>query len=265
MRKYGNCLYIWLDTIVLLYSLLILGIDTVRRTINEIPVRDVARIVNLLKNKFSSLVARFCHISRLKIVYIEDLTAIIKTQLVDHYGRDSPEVMVCLQEIHLIQSTDEYYDFLRNKGYLGYLNYGLLRPIAEILNEKSLIIAINGYQSSYKKLLKEPSIKEMMHVFIHDPSLCPSSAIGLPEIVFDLDNPWPEKSVITWDEYYYTKFPWAKSTLMQQMEKKCIRLRYAVLPCVYDDILDNIHNEQLVKELKRNNITLSLRTKMVSV
>ena len=238
-----------------------LGIDTLRKAIDEITIRNVARTVKSLKYEFTSLVTKFRRISHQKNVYIEDLIAIIRMQLVDHRSRNSPEVIMYLQQIDSLydQSIDKYYDFLIDKGFLSYLNYSLLFCIAEVLGDKSLKKATNGYQSHYKRLLKEPTIKEMMHVFTHDRSLCPNSIIGLPEIIFDLDNSLAENSFATWNEYYHTRFLWASSTSLQQIESKCIRLQYAILPCVYDDILDDIHNEQVVKELKKKNITLSVR------
>ena len=101
-----------------------------------------------------------------------------------------------------------------------------------------------------------------MQVFIHNPSLCPTSIIGLPEIVFDLDNPWPERSIPTWDEYLRTRFPWASSTSLQAVESKCVRLRYAVLPCVYDDVVKDVHDECVIAELKEINITIARFTEV---
>ena len=210
-----------------------------------------------LKNQFTHLVLSFRRSVRSKSIDIEDLKSIIKTQLVAH-RHTSSNILTCqFGELNSLQSTDNYFDYLERNGLLGYLNYGLLKNIAEVIDDNALLRCVQQYSSSYRRLLKCPSIKELMQVFIHDPNLRPTSIIGLPEIVFDLDNPWPERSAPTWDEYLHTRFPWASSTSLQAVESKCVRLRYAVLPCVYDDLVKDVHDECVIAELKEINITIA--------
>ena len=205
-----------------------------------------------LKRKFVSLVLHFRRFARKGNIDVEDLTSIIKTLVATDITSSD-----IFRKINALQSSEEYFDFLEENGFLGYLNYDLLVQISEIIDDDTLIKLIEEYQFSYKRLLKEPSIQELMQVFIYDPSLHPTAIIGLPEIVFDLDNPWPERSIPTWDEYYHTRFPWASSTSLQAVESKCVRLRYAVLPCVYDDVVKDVHDECVVAELKEINITIA--------
>ena len=191
---------------VIICESLIIAIATVKDTVDRIPI--VAGSVKALKNQFTSLTRTFRRSARNSNIDINDLTSVIKTQLVAH-GHTSPDVHEkYIKKINSLQSTDEYFDYLEESGYLGYLNYDLLEQISEIIDDDALVRSLKRYQSSYKRLLKNPSIQELMQVFIHDPSLRPTSIIGLPEIVFDLDNPWPERSIPTWDEYLHTQFPW---------------------------------------------------------
>ena len=218
---------------------------------------SVARNVKALKTEFSDLVVKFRRSARKENIYVKDLTSIIQTQLVDHQRYTSPMVSQHCKRINSIQTTDEYFDYLTAHGFLGYLNYALLMQIAKLLEDKSVLKIVQQYQNSYKGLLSEPSIQEIVHVFIHDPTFRPTSIIGLPEIIFDLDNPWPEKSIPTWDEYYHTRFPWASSTSLQAVESKCVRLRYAVLPCVYDAVVKDVHDDCVIAELREININIA--------
>ena len=235
-------------------------IATVRDTVDRIPI--VAGSVKALKNQFTSLIRKFRRSARNSNIDINDLTSVIKTQLVAHGHTSSGIHEKHIKKINSLQSTDEYFDYLEGSGFLGYLNYDLLGQISEVIDDNALVRSLKRYQSSYKRLLKNPSIQELMQVFIHDPSLHPTSIIGLPEIVFDLDNPWPERSMITWDEYLHTRFPWAHCALLIDEEKMCIRLRYAVLPCVYDDVVKDVHDECVIAELKEINITIAYFTEV---
>ena len=245
---------------VIICESLIIAIATVRDTVDRIPI--VAGSVKALKNQFTSLIRKFRRSARNSKIDINDLTSVIKTQLASH-GHTSPGIHEKhIKKINSLRSTDEYFDYLEGSGFLGYLNYDLLGEISEIIDDNVLVRSLKRYQSSYKRLLKNPSIQELMQVFIRDPSLHPTSIIGLPEIVFDLDNPWPERSAPTWDEYLHTRFPWASSTPLQAVKSKCVRLRYAVLPCVYDDVVKDVHDECVVAELKEINITIARFTEV---
>ena len=177
----------------------------------------------------------------------------MKTQLANNCGYISSDIS---RQINALQSSDEYFDFLQENGYLTYMFYGLLSLIADVLKDQELFDSTEEYNSSYKRFLKVPSIQELMQVFIHDPSLCPTAIIGLPVIVYELKCSWNERSMLTWHEYYHRRFLWASYTSLVEEEKKCIRLKYAVLPCVYDDVVKDVHDECVIAELKEINITV---------
>ena len=97
-----------------------------------------------------------------------------------------------------------------------------------------------------------------MEVFKSNPSLSPTTTIGLLEVSLRLDSPWTEGSVYTWEEYFNNRFqiPWADSVAVKEYSTNCILITYAILPSVLADVMRDLTNPAIITELNDNGVTI---------
>ena len=162
-----------------------------------------------------------------------------------------------LKTLDEIDSVKKIFPFLIKNDFVGYLNYGLLKEISELVENTEVKEKFDRYESEYKHLLNASTFNILMQVFHDYPDLSPTTAVGLPEIMFRLESPWPEGSILTWQEYLKARFPnWADSLAPKEYSNECIIVTYAILPSALPAALKDLRDPAVLKELEDIGVTV---------
>ena len=234
-------------------SSLTLVVDILYHKIEHVP--ELASIAIKLKREFRLLLVtvqdsvKECHLSK--------VISLIRLAIVENLRNVSKSIQVYKEKLSAIQAVDEIFAFLIDNHFVGYLNYGLLKEISELVNVAEVKEQFDHYESEYKHLLSASTFNILMQAFLNYPDLSPTTAVGLPEIMFRLDNPWPEKSMSTWEEHINARFPnWAGSLAPKELSSECIIITYVVLPSILPAVLKDLRDPTVLKELEDIGVTV---------
>ena len=216
---------------------------------------ELATVAFKLKREFRLLLVtvqdsvKECHLSK--------VITLIRSAIVENLRNISKSIQLYKEKLSSIQTVDEVFAFLIDNHFVGYLNYGLLKEISELVKDAQVKEKFDHYESEYKHLLNASTFNILMQVFHNYPDLSPTTAIGLPEIVFRLESPWPEGSIFTWQGYIDDRFPnWAGSIALKGFSTECIIVTYVVLPSVLPAVLKDLRDPVVLKELEDIGMTV---------
>ena len=246
-------MYTYINTITIISILclynyrLILVVDILCEKIEQVP--DLAAIASNLKKEFRSLLmnvqdsVKECHLSK--------VISLIRLHVVECLGPISESIELYKQKLSSIHTVHEVFAFLIDNHFVGYLNYVLLKEISELEDNLEVKIQFDQYERIYKYLLNASTFNLLIQVFDTYPDLSPTTAIGLPEMMFQLKSPWSERSVSTWKEYINDKFPnWARSLAPKEFSSECLIVKYAILPSALPAVLEDLEDPVASKELE---------------
>ena len=187
--------------VMLLLSFFNLVVDILYRNIERLP--ELATIALKLKKEFRKLSV---DVKRsVENVDIDEVKLIINLALKDNIRHVSTDMY--LKTLDEIDSVKKIFPFLIKNDFVGYLNYGLLKEISELVENIEVKEKFDRYESEYKHLLNASTFNILMQVFHDYPDL----------------SPWPEGSVLSWQEYLKTRFPnWANSLAPKEFSSEHI-------------------------------------------
>ena len=134
-----------------------------------------------------------------------------------------------------------------------------MKEISELEDNLEVKKQFDQYERIYEYLLNTSTFNLLMQVFHTYPDLSPTTAIGLPEMMFQLKSPWPERPVSTWKEYMYDKFPnWARSLAPKEFSSECLIVKYVVLPSALPTVLEDLEDPVASKELENIGVVVTL-------
>ena len=216
---------------------------------------ELASIAFKLKREFRFLLVtvqdsvKECHLSK--------VITLIRSAIVENLRNISKSIQLYKEKLSSIQTVDEVFAFLIDNHFVGYLNYGLLKEISELVKDAQVKEKFDHYESEYKHLVSASTFNILMRVLDNCLDLSPTTAVGLPEIILRLESPWPEGSMLTWQEYLKARFPnWAGSLAPKQFSSECIIVTYAVLPSVLPAVLKDLRDPTVLKELEDIGVTV---------
>ena len=181
----------------------------------------------------------------------------VRSMIVQNLSNVSKSIQVYGDKLSSVATVDELFNFLIDNRFLGYLNYGLLKVINRQVDDSKVKEQLDHYESEYKHLLNASSFSLLMQVFHNYPDLSPTTAVGLPEVMFRLESPWPEKSMLTWHDYINDRFPnWAGSLAPKEFSFECIIVTYTILPSVLPAIVKDLQDPDVLKELQHIGVTI---------
>ena len=224
--------------------------------IEQVP--QLAIIAAGLKKKFRQILIIVK--KSLANVDISDVKVIIEQTLVDNSSGVSDTIQPYLLRLKEIKKIEEILDFLIESHFIGYLNYDLLKEISSLTNDGNVSKAFKSYETEYFcKLLKSSKFNLLMQVFCEYPDLLPTTAIGLPEIMFQLEDSWENESMETWQRYIEINFPsWSGSLAVKDVSASCILITYVCYPAKYNDILKDLCNPDILERLKFDEISVHI-------
>ena len=221
------------------------------QNIEQLP--EVAAIASKLEKEFRKLSV---DVQRsVESVDLDEVKLIINLALEDNIRHVSTDMY--LKTLEEIDSVKKIFPFLIKSHFVGYLNYGLLKEISELVENTEVKEKFDHYESEYKHLLSASTFNLLMQAFLNYPDLSPTTAVGLSEIMFRLDNPWPEGSMLTWQEYLKSRFPnWADSLAPKELSSECIIVTYAILPSALPAALKDLRDPAVLMELEDIGVTV---------
>ncbi|XP_019856398.1 PREDICTED: uncharacterized protein LOC109584923 isoform X3 [Amphimedon queenslandica] len=163
-----------------------------------------------------------------------------------------------LEVINKITSMSEVFNFLIKNRFVGYLNYYLLKEFSsEVIcgdgYEKAQAEVVK-YEESYCKFIEEPAFCQLIEVFDENPHLNPSTVVGLPIVVITLSKKWKSRSKKDLNEWVL--FLKENKDLLQSMGYNCIVITYAIFPVHLLEVMRFLSNEEHMKKLQENGITI---------
>ena len=152
-------------------------------------------------------------------------------------------------ELQETEDMNSFFFFLYEHDFCGYLNYVLLKHIAELAEDENINKKFKEYEESYVKLISKANFKDIMSILQHQNSDLKSAApIDLPNIVFHLDDFWLQEYFYSWTTLFHSHC-WCKSCLLHELEENCIILTYTILPSALYDALESLKSPAVQKKI----------------
>ena len=162
------------------------------------------------------------------------------------------------ERIDRITSMEGVFAFLIENQFVGYLNYYLLMRFSSKVicgdGHKKAQKKILKYEKRYRKFIEEPAFYQLIEVFDQNPQLNPGTVVGLPIIVIRLSQKWKTRNKKDLNEWI--SFLTENKLLLQSIGYKCILITYAIFPVHLLKVMRFLSNEEHMKRLKENGITI---------
>uniref|UniRef100_A0A1X7SU92 Uncharacterized protein n=1 Tax=Amphimedon queenslandica TaxID=400682 RepID=A0A1X7SU92_AMPQE len=163
-----------------------------------------------------------------------------------------------LELINKITNMNEVFKFLIENRFVGYLNYHLLKEFSSKVicgdRYKKAQAEIVEYEKHYLKFIEEPAFCQLIEVFDENPELNPGTVVGLPIVVISLSKKWKTRNKKDLNEWI--PFLRENKHLLQSIGYKCILITYAIFPVHLLKVMRFLSNDEHIKILKENGITI---------
>ena len=199
---------------------------------------ELKPITAKLQRKFDLLV-REVENALVGKVSLKDVKRFISHKLHNIHIEEEQGMAEYRKKLRGIQDMDSLFDdFLLKYYFISYLNYVLLKDISKLAKNESIASQFEEYEKSYVKLISTAKFRDIMSVFNQNHHLRPTAPIGLPTIVFRLNDLWQDKTMFDFVRAYLWGFSHYESILLDKLKENCIVITYAVFPSVFSDALE---------------------------
>ena len=168
-------------------------------------------------------------------------------------------------ELRGIDDVNNYFFFLYEHDFFGYLNYILLKRIGEVVKDDNIISKFDEYEKLYVQLISKATFKDLMSVFHQDSSLKPAAPIGLPDVVFRLDKFWLQKGFRDSITTIFLGYSWFESCLLRELKKNCVIVTYAILPSAVHNVLESLRSPVVQQRFQDLGVRIELPELIVEV
>ena len=207
-----------------------------------------------MRDKFSTLYIAVRRSLVANKIDLSEAKELLCLALVDNRSL-SKEMETCMAKLEKVKSMKDFFTFLIKHHFIGYLNYALLRKMSQLVNDSSINSQFEQYEQECIVLFNTATFKEIMEMFRQKPDLKPSCAIGLPHVIFQLEKPWLLKRIYSWVTTF-AKFSWSNSASLHEIREKCVLITYGVLPSDLPDVLRDLKDPGVLKELEDVGVTV---------
>ena len=190
----------------------------------------------------------------------------------------TPQVQQHLEELDTIPTSLGILNFLVRNNFLGYLNYKLLKEFQPMLamseelkkhddsvGSEELKKNIEKYDRKHDEFIHSVSFNCIIDVFKEYPDLAPASHIGLPEFKIHLRDPWKDKYVYEWTEFFESHLTWPPYLFITEVSKCSIILTYAVLPIFVSSIVKDLTNPKVLREMEEIGVNVHLSKDLLKI
>ena len=150
---------------------------------------------------------------------------------------------------------NDFFSFLIVHCFIGYLNYAILKRISQLADDISIQRQFELYEDKCIALFKAASLKDIMRMFDQHSDLKPLTPIGLPHIVFELEEQWLMKHFFT-RATSMAEFPWFDMCFFCGLKEICVHLIYATRPSAVPAILKDFRDPFVLKKLEYIGVTV---------
>ena len=221
---------------------------------------DLELIADTLQRYFRLLVAAVKNALISKSISLDDVKLVINDTLTYiNCIKEEQWIKEYQQKLEGIKDMSSLFkDFLLKYCFIGYLNYVLLKDISKLAEDESIDSHFKEYEKSYVKLISNASFKNLMSVFHQRPDLKVTAPIGLPKILFHLNEYWQDKSIFNWITTFFWGLSWFEWCLLDELRKKCIMVTYVVFPSVLSDALEYLKSPAVQQKFQEMGIIVEL-------
>ena len=232
--------------------------------LNDVLVRlenadDLKPIIEKLRRAFDLLVIEVENTLKAKNVQLHDVKNFINRKLHNIHIEEEQKLAEYRQKLYGIKDLASLFnDFLLKYYFISYLNYILLKDISTLAKDTSIASQFEEYKKSYVKLISTATFRDIMSVFDQNPHLSPTSPIGLPTVVFRLNNLWQDKTMFDFISSVLWGFSRYELLLLKELGEKCIIITYAVFPSVLSDVLEYFKSLAVQQKFQEMGIIVEL-------
>ena len=161
-----------------------------------------------------------------------------------------------LNEVKQLTTSSDVLLYLKTHGFIGYQNYELLEYIVGcfLKDDLQVVAQMDEYIKKYKDFEEDLSLSQLEEIS-REEDLHPRAPSNLPEFNFKVNG---DTSVHQWKKTYSEKFPWSNRTLLKNINPGCIIMTYVALPCVVSDVLRDLTDPVILRELESIGVTVVL-------
>ena len=220
---------------------------------------DLKPIVEKLRSSFDLLVIDVKNVLIINNVDLNDVKDFVSQKLHSIHIKEEQEMAKYRQTLHGIQDMASLFnDFLLKYYFISYLNYVQLKDISKLTKDKSIASQFEKYEKLYVKLISTATFRDIMSVFDQNHHLRPTAPIGLPTIVFHLNNLWQDKNLFDFVSSFLWGFSHYELLLLKELKQKCIIITYAVFPSVLSDILEYLKSSAVQQKFQEMGVSVEL-------
>ena len=218
---------------------------------------DLKLIAKKLQREFDQLVTKVENTLKAKNIGVHDVKRFVNRKLHNIRIEEEQRLAEYRQKLYGIQDMDSLFDdFLLKYYFISYLNYVLLKEISALAEDEIIASKFEEYEKSYVKLISRGTFKDIVSIFHQNSDLKPTAPIGLPIIIFRLEDHWKEKSLSNFvDE---SDLPMFESFLLHELRENCIIITYVVFPSVLSDVLEYFKSAAVQQMFQEMGVSVEL-------
>ena len=111
---------------------------------------------------------------------------------------------------------------------------------------------MDDYVRKHEEFEQELSLSQLEEISCEE-DLHPRAPSGLPEFSLRTNG---DTNVHQWRKTYSEKFPWSDRTLLKEINPGSIIMTYVALPCVVSDVLRDLTDPVILRELESIGVTI---------
>ena len=220
---------------------------------------DLKPIVEKLQRAFDLLVTEVKNVLRANKIDVNDVKDFVSQKLHSIRIEEDQKMKPYRQKLDEIREIAALFkDFLLKYYFISYLNYILLKDISTLTKDKGIASQFEEYEKSYVKLISTATFRDIMSVFNQNPHLKPTAPIGLPTVVFRLNNLWQDKTMFDFFSSCLWGFSRYELLLLKELREKCIIITYAVFPSVLSDVLEYLKSSAVQQKFQEIGVSVEL-------
>ena len=212
-------------------------------------IRELKQIADSLQSSFHRLTYKVKDSLLTNGISLDEVKLFVDQKLkLDIRIKGEAGMDVYRHKLRKMEDMDSFFLFLYEHDFYGYLNYVLLKRIAQLAEDEKISRKFKEYEELYVKLISKATFKDIMSMFRQNPDLKPAAPIGLPNVVFRLDDFWLQKYFHSWSTLF-SGYSWYESCLLHELEENCIIATYAILPSALYDALESLKSPAVQKKI----------------
>ena len=220
---------------------------------------DLKPIVEKLQRAFDLLVMKVKKILRANKIDLNDVKDFVSEKLHSIHIEKEHEMKQYRQKLNEIQEIASLFkDFLLKYYFISYLNYTLLKDISTLAEDESITSQFEKYEKSYVKLISTATFRDIISTFNQNHHLKPTAPIGLPTVVFHLNNFWQDRTIFDFVKSYLWGFSYFEQLLLKELKDNCIIITYTVFPSVLSDVLEYLKSTAVQQKFQEMGVSVEL-------